>query len=119
MILDPQQRATLARHRVRLGLSQAQLGARMGARNTTVCKLEMGHVTLSFEMLQRWCKALGLRPRIIFELDAFTGDGGPAQRAPEPAALTNGQAYPSPSPHGAESESSENEPHPEGARSQS
>jgi transcriptional regulator with XRE-family HTH domain len=89
MILDLKQRVTLVRHRVRLRLSQEQLGARMGTTNTTVCKLEMGRIALSYQMLERWCKSLGLRPRIIFELDADTGEDGPTQYA----APTNGQAH--------------------------
>jgi transcriptional regulator with XRE-family HTH domain len=84
MILDLKQRVTLVRHRLRLRLSQEQLGARMGTTNTTVCKLELGRIALSFKMLERWCKALGLRPRINFELDEeAVRQPAPTNREPE------------------------------------
>lgn len=87
MTLPKATRAQLARRRLELELTQAQLAARMGITRYRVCQLELGQNNPSLDMVERWCAALGLdvqyEPaslRVIAPAEADTHVSAPAPR---------------------------------------
>ena len=57
---------TLRQAREAAGLSQADLGQRLGGvTRFRVSHLESGRVQPSYGMLSRWCAALGLSPELV------------------------------------------------------
>lgn len=56
--------------RIRLGVTQEELAARLDATQSFVSKCERGERRLDVVELQLWCKALGLRmPDFVKQLD--------------------------------------------------
>jgi DNA-binding XRE family transcriptional regulator len=53
--------AELLRARLRAGFSQAELARRMGARQSTIARLENGHTLPSTKTLLRYAEATGSR----------------------------------------------------------
>jgi transcriptional regulator with XRE-family HTH domain len=51
----------LTARRLRLGLTQKELAARMGTRQSAVSDLESGRHTPTLGTLDRWTRSLGLR----------------------------------------------------------
>lgn len=52
---------TLRETRVKAGLSQADLGSRLGWTRDRVCEYESGYKAIHPRLLERWAAALGLR----------------------------------------------------------
>ena len=56
--------------RIRLGVTQEELAARLDATQSFVSKCERGERRLDVVELQHWCKALGMRmPDFVRQLD--------------------------------------------------
>jgi predicted transcriptional regulator len=51
----------LAARRIALGLSQTQIGARMGTSQSAVARLEAGDLDVRLSTLDRYASALGMR----------------------------------------------------------
>jgi DNA-binding XRE family transcriptional regulator len=58
-----------ARVRVRVGLTQTALAARMGTRQTAIARLEAGRSSPSLTTLKKWAEATG--SRLVVRLDAL------------------------------------------------
>jgi transcriptional regulator with XRE-family HTH domain len=54
--------------RKRLGLTQAQVAARMGCSRTKIAKLECCEIGLNLAGLVRICRVYGLRPGKVIEM---------------------------------------------------
>ena len=62
-------RLTLQKERKRAGLTQAELSEKVGVRQATISRLEAGVTTqIDLPLLERICKALGVKPSKLFVL---------------------------------------------------
>ena len=66
------------RHRQRLGLSQTELGARVGRTKQWVSEVERDHVNLSYEMTRALAAVFGETPDGLF-LSSESKEDGPPQ----------------------------------------
>jgi transcriptional regulator with XRE-family HTH domain len=66
--LDPV-RQSLASRRVSLKLTQADVAKRMGTTQSAISDLESGRAEPAVDTLKRYAEAVGLRMRIVLEID--------------------------------------------------
>lgn len=69
---------SLTRRRKSLKLTQAEVSKRMGTTQSAVSDLESGRAAPSVDTLSRYAEAVGLRMRIVLEIDWESSNRGGA-----------------------------------------
>jgi transcriptional regulator with XRE-family HTH domain len=80
--MTPRRRPALKKARERAGLKQRELAERIGISRAFVIAVEVGRRKPSFDLMERWAKALGRKPSFdLFSLEAGEDGGAGSTKA--------------------------------------